>query len=238
MCLSCLDFRTCPAPPREGTCASHNRSDPAGAAPAYRGCLPRKAKPIEQYVTETRSKYDRTWGCATSRRERAIELLGRHPRGPPARRARGRRPAADLPRRLGRERRSRPGRRPRGEARRRGRSRPDPDRARRRRGSRSGSGAAGTAGVADRATVLAGIAVPRSGEWIARMEKMGALGRRPNWRSGPSAARGPRRSPISSTSWSRIEGLAGVHLMPLGSPPELIRDLASHARRAFGARQA
>ena len=30
------------------------------------------------------------------------------------------------------------------------------------------------AGVADRATVLAGIAVPRSGEWIARMEKMGA----------------------------------------------------------------
>jgi hypothetical protein len=40
------------------------------------------------------------------------------------------------------------------------------------------------------------------------------------------------------TELARIEGLAGVHLMPLGSPPELIRDLAAHARRAFGAPQA
>ena len=90
------------------------------------------------------------------------------------------------------------------------------------------------AGVPERATVLAGIAVPRSGEWIARMEKMGA---RSSAELAERAERGEGAEAVADLieELARIEGLAGVHLMPLGSPPELIRDLASHARRAFGA---
>ena len=93
------------------------------------------------------------------------------------------------------------------------------------------------AGVADRATVLAGIAVPRSGEWIARMEKMGA---RASAELAERAERGEGAEAVADLidELAQIEGLAGVHLMPLGSPPELIRDLAAHARRAFGASQA
>jgi methylenetetrahydrofolate reductase (NADH) len=93
------------------------------------------------------------------------------------------------------------------------------------------------AGVADRATVLAGIAVPRSSEWIARMEKMGA---RASAELAERAGRGEGAEAVADLidELARVEGLAGVHLMPLGSPPELIRDLAAHARRAFGARQA
>jgi methylenetetrahydrofolate reductase (NADPH) len=89
------------------------------------------------------------------------------------------------------------------------------------------------AGVAERATVLAGIAVPRSGEWIARMEKMGA---RASAELAERAEKGEGAEAVADLieQLSKVEGLAGVHLMPLGSPPELIRDLADHARRAFG----
>jgi methylenetetrahydrofolate reductase (NADPH) len=89
------------------------------------------------------------------------------------------------------------------------------------------------AGVAERATVLAGIAVPRSGEWIARMEKMGA---RASAELTERAEKGEGAEAVADLidALAKNEGLAGVHLMPLGSPPELIRDLADHARRAFG----
>jgi hypothetical protein len=64
------------------------------------------------------------------------------------------------------------------------------------------------------------------------MEKMGA---RASADIAERAEKGEGAEAVADliTQLAQVEGLAGVHLMPLGSPPELIRDLAQHARTAF-----
>src|ERR671931_403161 len=93
------------------------------------------------------------------------------------------------------------------------------------------------AGVHRRATVLAGIAVPRSAEALAAFERMGA---RASEDVAERVERGESAEAVVDVidRLAPVEGLAGVHIMPLGAPPELVRDLAAHARRSWAARAA
>jgi 5,10-methylenetetrahydrofolate reductase len=92
-----------------------------------------------------------------------------------------------------------------------------------------------TAGLLDRARVLAGIAVPAGAEALAAMERMGA---RASADMTAAVARGAGAEAVAGLieRLAALDGLGGVHLMPLGAPHGLVGDLAAHARRAFTGR--
>jgi methylenetetrahydrofolate reductase (NADPH) len=91
------------------------------------------------------------------------------------------------------------------------------------------------AGMLDRARVLAGIAVPASPAALAAMERMGAHA---SEEMTAAVARGAAAQAVADMidRLAGLDGLGGIHLMPLGAPPGVVADLAAHARRAFSRR--
>lgn len=85
------------------------------------------------------------------------------------------------------------------------------------------------AGLTERASLLVGIAIPRSAAFAERVAGFGALvapdvGARAEAGEGLSVAREIVERVLP------LPGVRGLHLMPLGAPPEQLAELATHAR--------
>ena len=90
------------------------------------------------------------------------------------------------------------------------------------------------AGATERAVVLPGVAIPRSGAMVERMRGFGAqvadgVAERAERGDGEAVAREIVEQLVA------LDGVCGVHLMPLGSPPDALAALAEHARAAGSA---
>jgi methylenetetrahydrofolate reductase (NADPH) len=87
------------------------------------------------------------------------------------------------------------------------------------------------AGLTERAAFLPGVAIPRSAAMVDRLVGFGA-------QAAPGvAARAEQGEGLAFASelcerLLAVPGVAGLHLMPLGSSPDTMAELATHSRRA------